>query len=368
MIPILILTLFFTRKFVLLIGLMSVLSLASSDKTLHCTFSNFLSYDLNQILRTCNVQKQAINSAGFSIVSPVDSTVKRFRIENNPRVEFLPENLSEKFPSLAAVEVQNCAIKSVSEHHLKGLHDLIGLYLGFNKIKTIDNNAFKDNLKLEYLALGFNKIKYLSDDLFKSLRNLKQLFLNDNQIRYIDQLIFKTPTSLERIDMDNNEVKFLHPETFSTLSNLKNISIANNQLVSINGKLLANNKKLKRISFGNNKLRSIDAEVFNHKKSLLYVDLEGNSCIDGSFNSSSFTSMKTQIEEIDSLKRDLMIAINDFSDQLESLKDQLAESKESKYQELEQCKQEKVQEVIDLTARADIWKEVLDTCKSFLRN
>jgi Leucine-rich repeat (LRR) protein len=365
--------------------MLSLLSFVSSDKSIDCAFSNDDWHYVGQPLKTCNVHSQAIDNVDYTIASSVDSTVKGFDINNNPKVEFLPANLSEKFPNLIATQLRNCSIKSIDEHHLEDLHKLIVLNLGWNKIERIDSGAFKDNVKLEKLQLGFNKIKHLCDDLFSSLHNLKQLHLQGNQIRYIDPFLFYHPTNLEEINLSNNKIRFLHPETFSTLSNLKSIFISDNQLESIDGSLLANNMQLERIWFENNKLRSIDAEMFDDKESLCFVNLEGNSCINGYFMS-SFESMKTEIKakcspSIDSLKRELSNLKKEFSDQKAQLDEVIAtvsqvDSKTAtltaslnlKEQELEQCREEKAQEVQVVTTRAEKWKEVLDTCKSFMRN
>jgi hypothetical protein len=165
------LTPFITRKLVLLIGLMSMLSIATSDKTIVCSFSNIVWLYFKRSFRTCNVHNQAIDTVGFTLPS-VDSTVRGFDIRNIPEVKFLPENLSEKFPSLVAAQFWSCSIKSINENHFKGLHDLIVLSFDLNKIERIDSNAFKDNVKLEYFGLSGNNIKYLTQDLFSSLRNL----------------------------------------------------------------------------------------------------------------------------------------------------------------------------------------------------
>jgi chorismate mutase len=376
---------FLIRKFTLLIGLMSLLSFVSSNKSIDCSFSKIEWYYFNRTFRTCIVYNQAIDNVGFTIASSADSSVEGFNIQNNTKIEFIPENLSEKFPNLINVQIFNCSLKSIDEHHFKGLRNLVTVYLAFNKIERIDSNAFKDNVKLEQLTLNNNNIKYLSEDLFNSLRNLKILHLNDNQIRLIDTFLFKHSTSMEYINMDNNEVRFLYPETFSTLSNLKKISIGDNQLESIDQNLLANNKKLEKIWFENNKLKSIDATMFDDKKSLLFVVLKGNSCINDTFFSQSFESMKTQIKEkcspsIDSLKRELLTLMqaermkygkdvkewnrhkaqltkdktehdaemkncNRKLDEFNTKTADLTETLNSKNQELEQCGQEKNQEI-----------------------
>jgi hypothetical protein len=95
-----------------------LLSFASSDKTINCAIIDD---------KTCSVENQAIDSVGFKIAS-IDSKVEKFHISNNPKAEFLPENLSEMFPNLIDVQIWNS---------FKGLHKLIDLNLGVNKIETM---------------------------------------------------------------------------------------------------------------------------------------------------------------------------------------------------------------------------------------
>jgi Leucine-rich repeat (LRR) protein len=336
----------------------SLLSFASSDKTIDCTFSDIEWFYFDRSFRTCNIDNQAIDSAGFTIASSVDSTVQGFSIQNNLKVEFHPENLSEKFPSLIVVQFWNSSIKSIDEHHLKGLRELVQLNYGYNKIESIDSNAFKDNGKLEELALGYNKIKTLSDDLLSSLVNLKRLFLDGNQIRIIDANLFKHTTSLEVINMDHNQIRFLHSETFTTLSNLKNISIASNQLESIDGSLLEYNKKLEWAWFENNTLAWIDGEAFDDKKNLRYVDLRQNFCIHSTFDSSSFPSMWDNLVQvcsptIDSLKRDISSLKKEYLERYDNLNAQMTAEKTENENEAREWSRQKAEfenKISDLNA------------------
>jgi Leucine-rich repeat (LRR) protein len=139
---------------------------------------------------TCKLDGQTINDVGFSVASPADSTVQAFYISNNPMVEYLPENLSEKFPNIVAAGVWDCGVKSINEKNFKGLHKLIVLNLINNMIEGIDSNAFKDNKKLEYLRLDGNKIKFLHPGTLETLSNLKHVSFENNQLESIDPDMF----------------------------------------------------------------------------------------------------------------------------------------------------------------------------------
>jgi hypothetical protein len=277
------------------------------------------------------VKNQTIDDVGFTIASSGDSTVQGFIIRSNMKVEFFPENLSEKFPKLIGVHIRRCPLKSIDQHHFKGFHHLVYINLAFNKIDKVDSNAFKDNVKLKYLALSYTNIKFLSGDLFSSLNNLKTLFLDGNQIHFVDPHLFKNTTNLEHVSFKHNQLKFLHPETFAALPNLKNFSIAYNQFESIDGSLLGNNKKLERLWLDFNKLKSIDARIFDGQESLLFVELSNNTCIDGYFNSSMLSTMKTEIREkcptFESLKTELRNVTVTLLSQVDSLEVQMTRDK-----------------------------------------
>jgi hypothetical protein len=223
------------------------LSSASCEKTIECTFKDHQWFYFDKPLKTCFVGEQVIDEVGFIIDSPQDQEVKGFDIQLNEKVEYLLENFSEKFPNLLELSVWRCSIKSVGEHHFKGLHELVELNLAYNKIETVDSKAFGDNLKLEWIRLAHNQIKHLNNDLFSMLPDLKHLELNHNQLEAVD------------------------------------------------GSLLKNNSKLKFLWFHNNKLKSIDPEIVDDKPILRQVDFEMNTCINKAYAAVSFKAMKEKI-------------------------------------------------------------------------
>jgi hypothetical protein len=297
-------------------------------------------------MRTCKVH-QPIDEPGSTIDSPVNSSLQAFRALDKLEVEFLPENLSEKFPNLIVISIMNCSVETISRSHFKGLHELIVLYLSHNKIETIDKNAFKDNQKLVKLTLKDNKLKFIPDDLFKSLTNLEYLYLTHNQIRYIE------------------------PLAFENLLNLKNISFSQNQLESVDRNLLKNNKNLERVWFENNKLKSIDSSMFDQMKSLTLVDFKDNNCIDKHYYSKSFASMKAAIKEnctvenveplrkeIEALNQEYTLKSSKLSVEMEN---QILKLK-LKDLELEKCGKEKT----EMANNLEKIKEDLTTCRSYL--
>lgn len=252
---------------------MARLNFASTTKSVTCTFNNFIWHYKGETHRTCAIVNQSINDHGFYISTSIDSTLKGFSIQNNIKIEYLPENIAEKFPNLIYFQTSNCSVKVVKKIYFKNLEKLININLQHNSIEWLENQAFKDNVNLEKLELASNKINYLSENIFGSLKNLKVLHLH------------------------NNEIQFLAPKTFQNLENIKNISLTGNQLENIDENLLKNNKKLEWIWLDDNKIKSISYKIFDETSNLKYVDLRRNSCVDEFYYKSKFGKMKEDLKE-----------------------------------------------------------------------
>jgi hypothetical protein len=275
----------------------------SCAEAIECDFTVEHWHYVNRTLLTCNMINQPIiklqtpsESHPAFIASTIDRNIQGFSILNEPNVRFLPDNLSV-FPNLVAVSLWNCSIKSINEHHFKGLQQLTQLSLARNKIRQINENAFKDNVILEYLDLDNNKIREFHADLFKPLQNLKFLHLNNNLIRFIDPEAFKVLSSLEVLFIDYNDIHTLNSKLFENLQIIRVFSISHNQLESISWTLLRKNSKLESINLGFNRIKSIDADLFKSMNNLRLVDLRSNDCIDLEFAKANLPALKTELEK-----------------------------------------------------------------------
>lgn len=139
----------------------------------------------------------AINSTGFTISSESDESVEGFNSWNNPKIEYLPEEISETFPNLIVLSAGSCSIKSVSKVNFRNLNQLRYVHLYRNEIERIDNDVFDDNLEMQEILLckiccrinakeahkifaDNNKIKLLSGKAFWHLTKLTKVLLANN--------------------------------------------------------------------------------------------------------------------------------------------------------------------------------------------
>jgi Leucine-rich repeat (LRR) protein len=188
---------------------------------------------LNRTLVTCGQRyREPTEDKRFLINSTSDTEIQGFDIYNKIDVEFIPENLSEKFPNLIGINVFNCSIKTVTKTNFKGLNKLVIIGLSNNKIETIESGTFKDTTKVEKLALANNNIKQLPNDLFESLLNLKILYLHNNQITVIHPQTFKNLKSLETIAMPDNGLKLIDPKVFDNLNSLTSVGLEGNACIN----------------------------------------------------------------------------------------------------------------------------------------
>jgi hypothetical protein len=105
-------------------------------------------------IRTCFMKsKTVINSEGFEI-APKDETMKGLWMQNNKKIEFLPENVSDTYPNLVGYNAPKNSITQITPKNFKGLVKLEILYLQYNQIETIPVETFKDLSSMKYLYLG----------------------------------------------------------------------------------------------------------------------------------------------------------------------------------------------------------------------
>jgi Leucine rich repeat len=288
--------LFCRNRILVIVFVLGIISqhAVKSDQEVSCTFVDFKWTYFDKILRCCEIK--TITERGFIISSQPDATVKAFNLAES-NVEFLPENIADKFPQLVLISAVYCSLEIVKTGNFKGLPELIEIQLPNNKIERIHENAFRDNTKLENLSLGYNKIKFLSENVFASLIDLKQLFLHNNEIQFISPRTFQNLKRIELISLAENKIRFLDSKTFENLLNIKKISLANNELETIDDDLFKNNVNLVIVWLQNSNFKSISYKTFDNKNSLEYVDLMNNSCGGRIYWKVHLDEMRTTLKE-----------------------------------------------------------------------
>lgn len=240
-----------------------------------CNFIEYLSPITNLMSTSCQIDSDVTFESERFKIKPSEevSKVKRFYINGNKNVKYLPENMSEIFPGLEEVFVVNSGL------------------LGVNK-KTLNSLG-----SLKAINLSGNKIKHVEPDAFENLKSLEDLNLSDNNMEFIEEVLLHGPKNLKTVKLSTNKLHYIHPNTFRKLEDLEDIHLGNNVLSVIEPSTFKHNSKLRNVDLSENKLANIDPKTFARNKNLTNVNLSGNNCIDGIFDPQSFEEMKKKIKE-----------------------------------------------------------------------
>ncbi|EJW80886.1 immunoglobulin I-set domain-containing protein [Wuchereria bancrofti] len=207
--------------------------------------------------------------------------------------------------------------KPISNNYEFSLSEVVEVDISHSNLEDVPN--FDGFYHLKRLNLGYNKIRSISDEALASLRYLEELNLSHNQISYISGIAFKSLLSLQKIDLGWNKLKTLSfslhipnlkelylndnsiedilPELPLNFSSLKTLSLANNTISHLQSKSLMKCYKLENLNLAQNPLLKVPAQALRHVASTL-VKLNLSSTHITTIRSDDFANLLV-IQEID---------------------------------------------------------------------
>ena len=106
----------------------------------------------------------------------------------------------------------------------------VNIFLQKNKISTIADYTFIDNIECEDLKLDHNKLENISYKMWKGLYSLKWLDLSNNYIKQIESKAFADLTNLQALYLAANYLKSLSEDVLPEGHNLSNLKLHGNPL------------------------------------------------------------------------------------------------------------------------------------------
>lgn len=97
-----------------------------------------------------------------------------------PTLLKIPGNFIEFFQNMIALEITQCAIKTISREDLKGLEKLKEIGLTKMELRVLPSDLFSDLKRLEIIELQKNKLEIIGQKIFENLPKLKYVDLSDN--------------------------------------------------------------------------------------------------------------------------------------------------------------------------------------------
>ncbi len=174
-----------------------------SSKLLWTAFSRCLlsSADLSDKYQTVD--------HSFSSTQTEKSLVTVVNFDSPSKMDFLPKEILSEFPKFNGIEIKRCYT--------------------FTIIK--DDFFSKDFGAIEYLYLGDNRVETIEANAFQHLPDLKWIWLARNQIRSFPYRIFKNNPEIFVIWLHANKINSITPDFFQDLDKLRHVEFQANTCV-----------------------------------------------------------------------------------------------------------------------------------------
>ncbi|CAH1272480.1 LRRC70 [Branchiostoma lanceolatum] len=150
---------------------------------------------------------------------PSDPSELTILILGPGKIKTVANGAFESAPSLLALSMNNNCIKTVGSW-FERLVKLEKLYLSWNEIEEIEENALQPLRQLEYLDLMHNRLRTVEERYFSGLTKLKNLHMSYNNISHIAGRSFDQLPSLVSVSLDHNQLSALSPELLKRLTSL----------------------------------------------------------------------------------------------------------------------------------------------------
>ena len=97
---------------------------------------------------------------------------------------------------------------------------------------------FQELVSLQELYIGGNKITSIEAQTFLNLRNLRMLSIDLNKITSIEEQTFADQNNLERLNLHHNQLTTLSYDMFTGSPSLNHLNIESNNIITLNASVL----------------------------------------------------------------------------------------------------------------------------------
>ncbi|OQV17838.1 putative Leucine-rich repeat-containing G-protein coupled receptor 5 [Hypsibius exemplaris] len=180
-----------------------------------------------------------------AVPSNLRSTIRDIRLTGNKLVN-ITKNSLEKYPALAVLVMDDCAIQHIAPdafvkltslqrlwmngNGLRGVplnlpSSLKGLYLDDNNIKLLQGRDMAGLLDMEEIRLQGNQITTIESSTFRGMPHLATLDLRANRLGTLNTALFPPVNSISRLDLSLNPLRTVGRDFLQHLGALKQLEI-----------------------------------------------------------------------------------------------------------------------------------------------
>ncbi|KAL7043569.1 hypothetical protein ACKWTF_001578 [Chironomus riparius] len=145
-------------------------------------------------------------------------------------------------------------------------------------IKTLPENLFEKQHKLEYLILADNNFDDLPENIFRSLKYLKFFVFWKNGIKNLKLEWFHPLENVEELWLNSNYFGDIPKNIFTHLSNLTDLEMLDTGVSVIHSDSFGIHPNLTRMFFNNNLIYAIDEKFFDNVNPNVEADFRRNIC------------------------------------------------------------------------------------------
>ncbi|XP_073426820.1 uncharacterized protein [Dendrobates tinctorius] len=155
--------------------------------------------------------------------------------------------------------------------------ELTTISFRYNRIWTVQANAFNFAPNLIVLNLNINNIIFLNKDCFSGLSNLRTLRLDNNLITDLYKNNFFGLSKLTTLNLRNNRVSVIFNRVFESLENLKTLDLGGNKITQVKNESFFGMRSLSKLYLDSNQIQQITGDMFSGLEATLQVlDLKSN--------------------------------------------------------------------------------------------
>ncbi len=174
---------------------------------------------------------------------------------------------------LKTLDLSNNQIEYLEKCFTCSMPILFRLYLQSNRIKQINHDIFKINIRLLKIVLSSNGICHISSDVFRRIVQVPTVILDHNALQFnysfhakpACNLNMKYPNTsycqvqkLTSLDLSHNIISELKKHTFSPVRNIATLKLDQNTIEKVNHDAFGFLPHLTCLHLAENKVRTMD--------------------------------------------------------------------------------------------------------------